>query len=202
MTIYAIVNDLLPEGSACGLEKPVWTLISASVILQGGNPYFVPDFAERFEARTALAVRIGKLGKGVAQRFAHRYVDSIAPCTLSVASDMLARLQRAGLPWTAAISYDRCLAMGRLSKIPYEELDRCDVSLTLSSDQEETTESLVIDNVKTQIENAICSLSRDNTLKTGDIIIIGLTDSGPILRPGMKAVLSLNEEESLRFNIR
>ena len=72
MTIYAIVNSLLPDSALSGDPRPVWTIVSSSGILQGGNPYFVPDFAERFEARTALALRIGKLGKGIAPKFAER----------------------------------------------------------------------------------------------------------------------------------
>ncbi len=100
MTIYAIVNSLLSSTEKDNPYPPVWTLISQAAILQGGNPFFVPDFASKFEARTALAIKIGRLGKGIAPRFAHRYIDSAAPAVLFVASDLLEKYKNVGFPWS------------------------------------------------------------------------------------------------------
>ena len=203
MTIYAIVNDLLKgDGKASPCGQPVWTLVSPTAILQGGNPYFVPDFASRFEARTALAVRIGKLGKGIAPRFASRYVDAVAPAVMFVAADLLGGLREAGLPWTSALSYDRSLAIGKFRPMDIDGIPACECSLTLeSADGSMDTAAQPCARCPLPADT-VEALSRDNTLKTGDILLIGIAGSGPEVRPDMKAILKIGGEESLRFNIR
>ena len=202
MTIYAIVNDLLAHDEAIQTSGPIWTLISPSGILQGGNPYFVPDFASRFEARTATAVRIGKLGKGIAPRFASRYVDAAAPAVVFVASDRLESLRCAGLPWSSALSYDRCLAIGKFQPMAYDEIAQCRCAVCLQA--ADSAEPAVCYNEKSTItlEETIAALSRDNTLKTGDIILTGLSGHGPEVKPEMRARLMINGETGLGFNIR
>ena len=202
MTIYAIVNALLSVESDHIGHDPVWTLISPSAILQGGNPYFVPDFDSRFLATVALAVRIGKLGKGIAPRFAYRYVDAVAPALLFIASGKLARLREQGLPWTAAMSYDRSIAVGKFTPMPYDSINQCDCNVMLESEDALLTASWSPPLAGIPLEDILASLSRDNTLKTGDMILLGLSQGGLEVRPGLKAVLKLNGEVSIRFNIR
>ncbi|MDE5848855.1 MAG: fumarylacetoacetate hydrolase family protein [Muribaculaceae bacterium] len=199
MTIYATVNNIIGYGEK---TEPIWTLISPSAILQGGNPYFVPDFAARFEARTALAVRIGKLGKSIAPRFVHRYVDAAAPAVVFVAADRLEGLRDDGLPWTSAMSYDRSLAIGRFTSLPYEDIIRCRSSLSLKGpDHIENAEEVCLA-TGPGLEETVAAISRDNTLKTGDILLIGIAGSGPTAAPGMRAHIEFNGEDALEFNIR
>lgn len=202
MTIYAIVNDFLDPSAAETAAQPVWTIISQSAILQGGNPYFVPDFASRFEARTALAVRIGKLGKGIASRFASRYVDSVAPAVVMVAADRLDSLREAGLPWTTAVSYDRGLALGKLRPMDMDAIGRCRCSLRIDSAEASLQTDFMPAATGPALEETIAAISRDNTLKTGDLLLIGIAGSGPEVRPDSRATLSIDGEESLAFNIR
>ena len=200
MTIYAIVNNLSGGSSEC--RQAAWTIISPAGILQGGNPYFVPDFADRFEARCALALRIGRLGKGIASRFASRYVCEAGAAALFIAPTLLAALRKEGMPWTQAVSYDRCLALGRFTKPDLKDIPGCKVRLELLARDGSHISDAMADLSDTDVGAIIERLSRDNTLKTGDIILCGLTASGPAVEPGLSARLSLGEEESLRFNIR
>lgn len=202
MTIYALVNNLLSKDSHIDCVPPVWTIISQTAILQGGNPYFVPDFSERFEARLALAVKIGKLGKGIAPRFASRYVDSAAPSVVFVASDLLKKNREKGLPWTSAISYDRCLAIGKFTPTTIDECNNSEILLTLESSTSQIRISWTADLMKPDIEMALESISRDNTIKTGDIILIGIAGEGPEVAPELRASLRLNTTNPFNFNIR
>lgn len=202
MTIYAIVNNLIDSDRANDSLPAIWTVVSAAGILQGGNPFFVPDFANRFQAHPALAVKIGKLGKGIAQRFAHRYVDSVAPCVIFVASDMLQHMREQGLPWSKAISYDKCMAIGKFVKLPFEDLKKTRIDLRIQSKGMESFDKWTLESADPGIDDVICQLSRDNTLKTGDMILVGIAASGEIVNQDMKISVSLNGEESLKFNIR
>lgn len=202
MTVYAIVNGLSPRCAAAEDDAPIWSIVSPAGILQGGNPYFVPDFADSFEARTAIAIRIGRLGKGIARRFAHRYVESVAPAVLFVADSMLYDLSSKGLPWSRAISYDRCLALGQFSVVPFEDVPARQVGLRLLGKDGMPIEESFRGFLDLDIASVIERLSRDNTLKTGDIILAGIASSGPKAQPGLSAILSLDGAGSLRFNIR
>lgn len=202
MTIYAIVNNILSASSPDAGMHPVWGLISASGILQGGNPYFVPDFSDRFEARIALAIRIGKLGKGIAPRFVDRYVDAVAPSVLFLAPDKLKYLRNKGLPWTQAMSYDRCLSVGKFTPCAADNWNQVEVKLTFDPPNDFSDRILKGSALNPGIEETIAAISRDNTLKMGDIILIGLAGEGPQVTPNMRVHLSLNGFESLRFNIR
>lgn len=208
MTIYATIESLLAEGpgpeSSGATTKPTdWALISASGILQGGNPYFVPDFAGRFEARLALAVRIGKLGKGIAPRFAGRYVEAVAPCVLFVGADLLEELRKAGLPWTRAISYDRCLALGRFEKTEGTAPGPKGIAMEIAdSEGIEAAVRIEADPLDCDNVEAIGLLSRDNTLKTGDILLLDMSREAMRVSPGQSVRLTMNGETSLRFNIR
>lgn len=201
MTIYAVVNNILGECAADN-ATPVWTIVSAASILQGGNPFFVPDFADRFEARLTLAVRIGKLGKGIAPKFVCRYVDAVAPAILFVAADLLSSLRKKGLPWTSALSYDRCLAMGKFTEISFEEINKSVINLSLLSKDNESKCEWKAESLLPSLAETISAISRDNTLKTGDIILTGISQDGPQAVPNIRASLSLNSVTSLAFNIR
>ena len=48
-----------------------------SSILYTGRPFFLPDFASSFIAVPTLVVRTGRLGKCIAPKFAHRYLDAL-----------------------------------------------------------------------------------------------------------------------------
>lgn len=200
MTVYAIVNNLFGDKTLC--ENPVWTVVSPSAILQGGNPYFVPDFDSRFEARPALAVRIGKLGKGIAPRFAHRYVDGVAPASMMIARNLLENLKKSELPWSKAISYDRSLAVGQFSNLPIEEISSACVSLDIVKGDDLLCFKCQGSDLQFPIEEIISVISRDNALKTGDYIIVASPQTGLILEPGPRVELRLNDETPLRFNIR
>lgn len=194
MTIYGLIDFRDDEAA--------WTLLSGASILQGGNPYFVPDFARRFEARPSLAIKIGKLGKGFAPRFADRYVESVAPCAVFIASDLLDKLRRLGRPWTPAVCYDRSLALGKFIKTDFEHISTATTAISIEADGAIVTKEWFSEAHCIRPADAISAIARYNTLKTGDIIILPIVDDGPEIAPGMKAMLSIDGEVSAKFNIR
>lgn len=194
MTIYALIDTPAP--------RLVWTIMTGASMLQGGNPYFLPDFAQQFEAVPSLALRIGKLGKGFAPRFSHRYVECVAPCAVMVATDLLATLRKAGLPWTSAICYDRSLALGQFIKTDFAEISILNAEMRLDTESGTEVASLNATLSGCNPAELISGIARDNTLKTGDMVILPFATRGLAIATGMKATLLLNGEESVKFNIR
>ena len=73
--------------------EPVIFMKPDSAILKDGKPFFIPDFSKEIHYETELVVRINRLGKNIAPRFANRYYDAV-----TVGIDFTARdLQRSSV---------------------------------------------------------------------------------------------------------
>ena len=71
-------------------EEPVIFMKPDSALLKDSKPFFIPDFSQQVDYETELVVRINRLGKNIAPRFASRYYDAV-----TVGIDFTARdLQR------------------------------------------------------------------------------------------------------------
>ena len=72
---YALHNKEL--GHTHENKEPVIFLKPDSAILKDGKPFFIPDFSNEVHYETEVVVRICRLGKNIAPRFAHRYYDAV-----------------------------------------------------------------------------------------------------------------------------
>lgn len=151
-----------------------------SSVLRSGNPFFVPDFDSEFQIFPSICYRIGRLGKSIAGRFAHRYIDAATIAIAVVATPLLKRLRTAGMPWTRAVAFDRSCMLGNLE--PIDTFIGCD-QLTIKCGNH--TLKYDLSSLNQPIERLIEMISADNTLKNGDLILAGLTAKGITLTPGM-----------------
>lgn len=89
-----------------------WYFIADSALINAGKPFFIPEFADEFEAFLAPVVRINRIGKSIASRFAERYYTEIAPAVHFRASKLRRQLLAAGLPTDPSHSFDRAMIVG------------------------------------------------------------------------------------------
>lgn len=91
-----------------------WELVlkGDSCLLNGRKPFFVPDWSQEIGVTPCMILRVSRLGKEIALKFADRYYDAIAPGEDFVAMDALREAQAAGKPWTKALAFDYSLAIG------------------------------------------------------------------------------------------
>lgn len=83
-----------------------------SCLLNGRKPFFVPDWSQEIGVTPCMILRVSRLGKEIALRFADRYYDAIAPGEDFVAMDALREAKAASKPWTKALAFDYSLAIG------------------------------------------------------------------------------------------
>ena len=57
------------------LSEPTIFMKSDSSLLKDGKPFFIPDFSSEIHYETEIVVKIDRLGKNIAERFAHRYYN-------------------------------------------------------------------------------------------------------------------------------
>lgn len=202
MKIFAVIHNYGTESPAgpMGEGETCWYTMPDSTIIHTGNPLFVPDDGQaRPEAFISVAWRCGRLGKSIASRFAGRYLQAVTAAAAIVDTARLARLRAAGLPWSPATGADRSCVLGNflpLSPLEYNGGFRVacgDVTL----DYDPARLRLAADRLLPLISDAV-------TLKTGDIVLAGLTPQGIPLTPGTRLTATdlLTETNLIDINIR
>lgn len=172
-----------------------------SSIIQPGKPFFVPDFAERFDYETEIVVRISRVGKDISERFAHRYYDELTVGIDFTARDLQNKLRVKGMPWECCKGFDGSAAIGKF--INKEDLG-CDVQdihfhMNLNGERKQTGHTA---DMIHSIDHIIAHASRYFTLKTGDLIFTGTpVGVGPV-KEGDKIEAYIGEQKLLDLRIK
>lgn len=172
-----------------------YRLMADSTMLVGNKPFFIPDFAPEFVLHPALAVRIDRLGKNIAPRFAHRYYQSASACAV-VEAKVEAQFAHLDARYTA---FDGAFMLGKV--LPIADLDAdggLKVQTRINDDQSLST-SLI---TTRQIDDIIAEASEYFTLKMGDMIVIGSNNEGHSLSIGEHLSGTINEKDSLTIRIK
>ena len=157
-------NSFLPT-------EPVVFSKPESSLNRDGKPFFVPDFAERFDYETEIVVKINKLGKNIAERFAYRYYDELTVGIDFTARDLQEKLKEKGLPWDICKGFDGAAAIGEFvnkSELP----DIQNLNFRLDVDGRTAQTGWTGDMIFT-VDKIISYVSKFFTLKTGDLIFTG-----------------------------
>ena len=182
------------------LEDPVIFSKPESALLREGKPFFVPDFAERFDYETEIVVKINRLGKNIPERFAHRYYDEVTVGIDFTARDMQEQLRSKGLPWEICKGFDGSAALGRfVDKTSLPEMDNIHFRAELDG---VTVQSGWTGDMIHSIDKIISYVSRFFTLKTGDMIYTGTPAGVGPVHENQHLTAYLEDEKVLEFNIR
>jgi len=171
------------------------TPMADSTTLRSGQPFFVPDFAPHYAVEPMLALRIGRLGKCIAQRFAHRYID--AATATFVVRPLNADMQPDTLNGMAA-ALDGSVLMGKWTPLA-EGAQLPSVQWTHNGEEHTLDGNTVVPSM----QEAVSFLSQYCTLKMGDIVC--LTASQPHLQPvaiGDRVTANIGDTQVLRNNIK
>ena len=120
---------------------------------------------------TEIVIRICRLGKGIPERFAHRYYDAVTVGIDFTARDIQKEMRAKGMPWDLFKGFDGSAAIGEW--IPKEQFlnvqaIRFHLDINGKTVQEGITSDMVF-----KIDEIVSYISRFFTLKTGDIIYTG-----------------------------
>ena len=174
---YARHNEEL--GHTLENKEPVIFMKPDSAILKDGKPFFIPDFSNEVHYETELVVRINRLGKNIASRFAHRYYDAVT----------------VGIDFTAR-------DLQRRFRVPVERLaDVQNLHFHLDIDGKTVQQGHTAD-MLFRIDDIIAYVSRFVTLKIGDLLFTGTpVGVGPV-SIGQHLEGYLETEKLLDFYIR
>lgn len=133
--------------------------------------FFIPDFSSQIEYETELVVRINRLGKNIAPRFAHRYYDAITVGIDFTARDIQNSLRAQGKPWELSKGFDNSAVIGEFISVEeFKDIQNIDFHLDINGMELQRGNSR---DMIFSIDEIIAYISKFYTLKIGDIIYTG-----------------------------
>lgn len=154
------------------LSEPVLFMKADSSLLKDGKPFFIPDFSSEVHYETEIVIKIDRLGKNIAERFAHRYYSEVTVGIDFTARDLQNRLRAEGLPWEISKAFDNSAAIGTFIPLENAGENVNDIPFHLEINgktvQEGNTRDMLF-----PVDRIIAYASRFFTLKMGDLIYTG-----------------------------
>lgn len=180
--------------------EPVIFLMPETALIRNNKPFFYPDFSTDVHYEVELVIKIDKLGKNIAEKFAHRYYNEIGIGIDFTARDLQAILKNKGLPWEKAKAFDGAAPLGNfISKQELSNISNISFSL------EKNGETVQQGNSKDMIfsfDSIIESVSKYFTLKIGDLIYTGTPAGVGPVNIGDNLVAKIEGKELLKVQIR
>jgi 2-keto-4-pentenoate hydratase/2-oxohepta-3-ene-1,7-dioic acid hydratase in catechol pathway len=194
MKIFCIENNFNKECTPAFFMKP------ETALLRTNNPRYYPDFTENLQCGISLILHVCRLGRSIAEKFAHRYYDTIGIAIDFAAMDMLQKCYEQHTAYDYARAFDGSTAVSQMF-IPKENFHSIhDISITLSRND------IALQNVnaKSMIWNTdkiISHISQFVMLKMGDLILTGCPNYHCV-HIGDTLTACIDKQELIRLKIK
>lgn len=181
-------------------QEPVIFMKPDSALLKDGKPFFIPDFSEQVDYETELVVRINRLGKNIAERFAHRYYDAVTVGIDFTARDLQRKYRAEGKPWELCKGFDNSAAIGDWIPVErFKDIQQLNFHLDIDG---KTVQRGYAGDMLFKIDQIIAYVSRFCTLKIGDLLFTGTPVGVSPVQVNNHLEGYLEDEKVLDFYIR
>lgn len=181
-------------------DAPVIFMKPDTALLKNGLDFYLPGFSSEIHHEVELVVRICKVGKHIAQKFAPNYYTQVSLGIDFTARDIQSSLKAKGLPWEQAKAFDNSAFVGRwLAKESLGDLNDVHFSLSKNNEQVQCGHSA---KMLWKIDELISYVSKYFTLKTGDLIFTGTPAGVSQVHSGDHLQGHINEQEIFNLSIK
>ena len=187
------MNDILSP-------EPVIFSKPETALLLNNKPFFHPDFSADIQYETEIVVKINRLGKNIAPKFAHRYYSEITAGIDFTARDLQRRCKEKGHPWEIAKAFDHSAPIGcMVSKSAFPDIQNINFHLNINGTtvQQGNTKDMIL-----TIDQIIAYISKFFTLKIGDLIFTGTPQGVGTVKIGDHLQVYLENESVMDFKIK
>ena len=185
-----IIGFIYRDGS------PEMVLKGDSCLLNGRKPMFIPDWTNELGVTDCMILRVSRLGKEIAPKFASRYYDAVAPGADFIALDIAREAQANGRPWTKAIDFDYSLAVGEWMEIGDWKFEIGDWKLEIGDWKLEIGDWLMTP------DEAVAEASKVMTIRQGDLIYIQAKQAPKVVHKEEVICKQIGGEEKLYCKIK
>ena len=180
-------------------QNPIIFLKPDSALLKENKPFFIPEFSSQIEYEAELVFKISRLGKNIAEKFAHRYYSEVALGIDFTARDLQQQARQTGSPWEISKGFDGSAVISNFVSLQkFENQQNINFSLYKNEQKVQCGNS---DEMIFSIDAIISYVSTFFTLKTGDLIFTGTPAGVGKVEIGDKITGFLEEKEMLNFRI-
>jgi acylpyruvate hydrolase len=182
MKIFAIGRNYIDHAKELNNpvpDEPIFFMKPDTAIILNNKPFFYPDFTQELHYETEIVLKLNRVGKNVAEKFAHRYYTEIGIGIDFTARDVQNKCREKGLPWEVAKSFDGSAPISAfLPKENFSDVHHINFHLDINGKtvQKGNTGDLIF-----SYEKIIAHISKFVTIKMGDLIFTGTPAGvGPI----------------------
>lgn len=152
-------------------KKPLFFMKPDTAILPKNAAFFYPEFTKELHYECELVIRIDKVGKNIAKKFAPTYYSSVGLGIDFTARDIQRECKKNGHPWEIAKSFEYSAPMSD-HFLPLTPNLLNNLSFRLDKNGETVQEGNSKDMIF-PVDDLIVYLSQFMTLKIGDFIFTG-----------------------------
>jgi 2-keto-4-pentenoate hydratase/2-oxohepta-3-ene-1,7-dioic acid hydratase in catechol pathway len=192
--------DHAKEMKAYVPTEPVFFMKPDTALLKDGMDFYFPDFTKDLHYECELVVRIEKVGKNIAEKFASKYYSQVTLGIDFTARDLQQKCKEKGLPWEIAKSWEQSAPLSN-EFINVSELDLTNIQFELKKNGEVVQVGHTSD-MLFSIDKIIAYISRFMTLKTGDLIFTGTPAGVGPVQIGDMLEGFLNGKKMFEFNVK
>ena len=177
-------------------ENKYITLRPDNAVLRNNDDFYLPHFSKDIVCGCGIVVRITRLAKCIAPKFASRCYDSLTAGVAFVARDIMQQAVAEARPSDEAYCFDHSIAIGTEWIAP-EQLGEGIVEMNIGNHKQ----SFSLSEFKCDIDSCVAFASDKLTLKTGDLVFISRAAEVPVTESDCVTV-TLNNTQPLNFQIK
>jgi len=181
-------------------DEPVFFLKPDTSLLIDNKPFYIPDFSNDIHHEVEIVLKISRLGKNIAENFAHTYYDELTVGIDFTARDIQKIQKTKGLPWEKAKGFDFSAPIGKfVSKEKLPAMNNLNFHLNINGKtvQKGNTSDLLF-----SFDKIISFISQFITLKIGDLIFTGTPVGVDPVKIEDKLEAFLEGEKLLAFEVK
>lgn len=181
-------------------EYPIFYFKPDTCLLRNNQPFFYPNFSNDIRYELEVVIKICRLGRNIAERFAHRYYNEIGLGINLSAQDLQQQCKQKGLPWEVSEAFDGSAPISKF--VNKDSLDNNNGIDFWVEHNGKVTQKGNTDEMSYSFNQLIAYISRYTTLKIGDLIYTGTPVDAKPVAIGDRLKGYMNGEPMLDFFIR
>ena len=203
MKILAIGRNYVEHIEELNNERPSEPVIFTkpdTALLKNNAPFYYPGFSQDIHHEVELVLKIGREGKNIQEKFAHKYYDQIGIGIDFTARDLQQNAKEKGLPWAIAKGFNGSAPVSGFKDIThFKDLNDITFSLFIDDNLQQKGNTAVM---LFSFDYIVAYLSTFFTLKKGDLIFTGTPAGVGPVRTGQKLAAYIEDEKLLECEIK
>lgn len=203
MKIFAIGRNYIDHAKELNNPlpaEPMFFMKPDTAIVKNNNPFFYPDFSNEIHYEVEIVLKLARVGKKIAEKFAHRYYSEIGIGIDFTARDIQRKCMEKGMPWEIAKAFDNSAPISVFaSKEKYPDLKNIRFRLDINgiTVQNGNTGDMIF-----HFDRLVSHISKFFTLRMGDLIFTGTPAGVGPVKIGDRLQAYIEDELLMDFYIK